>query len=458
MSLIRVKCAGRVNQANLVINIVPRGNKKPANVDIFASQSLANAKTAEEYVNKALEMKHKYDHTTPSSSFVKYDIYEKEQTKRMPVHSAPTSPPAVRIEEPNDAKNQIESLDGGDTEKSSSDYHEYYHNPSYAIQSTTTTTKTYKTPEDLSVFGSYKDLDGAKTDFSHQVASANYDAFGTMSNINYDNQKSYSNALQRVTGNSAAIYPSKQEMYDYIERAVKKYMRELESEGKLASSSAVVPALTSAPTAHAEIKTYYRFPSSTMATPVTSTKLYSMGTHSEFFKPAKSNSMKSSGIYSTVKPFIVESYTPDTIDLTVRSKKRPKPIDLSALDVGQSWSHSASSEPAATYHHRKPHKPKLQFNSQTYHDINALPYAPNRGIIYDEYSPSTSYPDLANAHTALSVKDHPVSASISFGSGSSSGSYEAEESVKSPHFTPSMQVINGMPVTNPYKFSMDTLK
>lgn len=448
---------GRVNHANLVINIVPRVNKKPANVDIIASQSLANAKTAEEYVSKALEMKHKYDHTTPSSSFVKYDIYEKEQTKRVPGHVTPTSSPSVRIEEPNDIKNHIETMVGGDTEKSSSDFHEFYQSPNY--QSTTTRT-TYKHPDDSSVFGNYKDLDGANTDYSHQLASTNYDTFGsTLSNINYDNQKSYSNAFQRVTGNSGGHYPSKQEVYDYIERAVKKYMRGLESEGKLASG---VQTLTGAPSAHAEIKTYYRFPSSTVATPVTtSTKLYSMGTHSEFFKPAKSNSLKISGIYSTVKPFIVESFTPETIDLTVRSKKRPKPIDLSALDVGQSWSHSASSEPAVSYHSRKPHKPKLQYNPQTYHDINALPYTPNRGIIYDEYAPSTSYPDLTNAHTSLSVKDHPVGASISFGSsniGSGSDSYESEESAKSPHFTPSMQVINGMPVTNPYKFNMDTLK
>lgn len=444
---------GRVNHANLVINIVPRANKKPANVDIIASQSLANAKTAEEYVSKALEMKHKYDHTTPSSSFVKYDIYEKEQTKRVPAHATPTPLSAIRIEEPNDSKNQIDTMVGGDTEKSSSDFHEYYHSP--AVQSTTITT-TYKNPDDLGVYGSYKDLDGANTDFSHQLASANYDVFGTINNINYDNQKSYSSALQRVPGGSGAAYPSKQEVFDYIERAVKKYMREMESEGKLSSSA--VSTITGAPTAHAEIKTYYRFPSSTVATPVTSTKLYSMGTHSEFFKPAKSNTVKISGVYSTVKPFVVESYTPDTIDLTVRSKKRPKPIDLSALDVGQSWSHSASSEPAVTHHHRKPHKPKLHFNSQTYHDINALPYAPNRGIIYDEYSPSTSYPDLANAHTSLSVKDHPVGASISFGSSAGGSSYEPEESVKSPHFTPSMQVLNGVPVTNPYKFNMETLK
>lgn len=436
-----------MNHANLVINIVPRTNRKPANVDIIASQSLANAKTAEEYVSKALEMKHKYDHTTPSSSFVKYDIYEKEQTKRVPAHVTPTSPPAVRIEESNNAKNNIESTVDGDTEKSSSNFQEYYQNPNYASHSTTTTT--YKNPDEISVFGSYKDSDGANTDFSQQLVATNYDAFGTINNINYDNQNSYSNSLQRVT--SGDQYPSKQEFYNYIERAVKKYMRELESEGKLAGG---VSTLTSAPTAHAEIKTYYRFPSSTMATPVTSTKLYSMGTHSEFFKPAKSNSLKVSGIYSTVKPFIVESYTPDTIDLTVRSKKRPKPIDLSALDVGQSWSHSASSEPGVSYHHRKPHKPK--YNSQTYQDINTMPYAPNRGIIFDDYNPSTSYPDLANAHTSLSVKDHPVGASISFGS--SSGSYESEESVKSPHFTPSMQVVNGMPVTNPYKFNMDTLK
>lgn len=427
-------CVGHVNHANLVINLVPRTNKKPAEVDLIASQSLANAKTAEEYVSKALELKHKYDHSTPSSSFVKYDIYEPEKKKQVPVTPIPS-----RIEEPIDSKDDEQVHD---LAKSSSDFNEYYHRPDYTIRTTTTTR--YNNPDETLHTYNYKDLDSSNTDYNNQF-TANYDSFGTINNINYDNQKSFTSALQKMTG-----YPTKEEVFDYIEKAVKKYMRELESEGKLSGGSS----LTGMPSAHAEIKTYYRFPSTTMS-PITSTKMYAAGTHSEFFKPSKGGHLQVS--YSTVKPFIVESYTPDGIDLTFRNKKRPKPIDLSAIDVGQSWSHNAGSETVPSY--RKPHKTKLKFNSQTYHDINALTYVPNRGLIYEgnnPYSTSTSYPDLANSHSSVNLKDHPVGASISFGG----STHESEDSSKSSssHFTPSMQVLNGVPVTNPYKFNMETLK
>lgn len=374
-------------------------------------------------MSRALEMRNKYDHTTPSSSFVKYDIYEQERTKLMPVSSTVT--PQRSAESAHGKDDTIV-----DTSKSSSDFIEYYHRPEY-VQSTTTTT--YKTPPG---YGSYKDLDSSNSDYSHQFSSG-YDSFNTLNHINYENHKSISNALNRMVG-----YPSKEEVYDYIERAVKKYMRELETGGKLRS-------LAGAPSAHAEIKTYYRFPSSTVASPVASTKLLSTGTHSEFFKPAKGAYLKDS--YGVIKPFTVDTYSPEGVDLTVRSKQRPKPIDLSALDVGQSWSHSSGSESGS---YRKPHKSKLHVNSQTYHDINAMTYLPNRGIAYDDqslYSTSSTYPDLTNPHS--NVKDHPVGASISFGSHNIQDSLDDNK-----HFVPSIQMINGIPVSNPYKLNMETLK
>lgn len=409
-------------------------NKKPADVDLIASQSLANAKTAEEYVSKALEMKHKYDHSTPSSSFVKYDIFEKQETKRVPtIIKAATARPVVA-----QVKDDVEYTDDI---KASSDIHEYYQKPDYALKTTTTTT--YKSPEDAVAF---KDLEISQSRFTPQLVS--YDAFN---GLQFDSQKSFGNAYQ------SPAYPSKEEVFDYIERAVKKYMRELESEGKLSSASGVA-AVTAAPPPHTEIKTYYRFPSSTAA-PVTATKLYSMGTHSEFFKPPKK---KSKGSYSTVKPITVESFTPEAIDLTFNGKKQ-KPIDLSALDVGQSWSHS-NSEPivAIVPVNYRTSKPKLHFNAQTYHDINSLPYVPNRGIIYDENAPVSTiapYPDSSNAHSSVNYKDHPVGATISFGGSNGNSQQESEESSKySPQFTPSVQVLNGIPVSNPYKFNMETLK
>lgn len=401
---------GRVNHANLLINIVPRMNKKPVDVDLIASQSLANAKTAEEYVSKALDLKNKYDHTTPSSSFVKYDIYENQETKHVPstVIKAVTARPVVAQTK--------DDYDIGDAEKSSSDYHEFYQKPDYSLKTTTTTT--YRSPEEAQAF---KDLES-----SHTHLTSHFDP--------------YANTIMHQ---SKVGYPSKEEVYDYIERAVKKYIHELETEGKLTTSG--VTAINGAPSTHTETKTYYRFPSSTPA-PVTTTKLYSMGTHSEFFKPAKSTHLKAT--YATVKPMIVESFTPEAIDLTVNTKKRPKPIDLSALDVGQSWNHG--SDPiVATTTYRKSVKPK--FNSQTYHDINALPYIPNRGLVYDDGSQSAS--SLYVPET--SYRDHSVGSSISFGGHRGTGVEDSDDSNK---YASSIQVINGVPVSNPYKFSAETLK
>lgn len=481
---------GRVDHANLVINVVPRSsnpNSKPADVDVYASQTLANAKTAEEYVNKALEMKTKYDHTTPSSSFVKYDIYEGEKTKLMPVASTPYS----HVTEPMIPMAPIAPKeDISDMSKSASEYNSFSieHPQEYVAQTITTTYKHPALSQSPYKFNQ-KDLDSSNSDhYNHHNFMSNIDAvYDPIKHINHDNRHSFDDAMRKLTG-----YPlSKEEMIKYIERAVKKYLRELESSNKLPL------ALSGSSSAQGEIKTYYSFPSSTAASPLESTKLFSAGIHSEFFKPSKGISYASPS-YSTVKPFSLDTYSPEGIDLTIPSKKRPKPIDLSALDVGQSWQHSTSphAEPTVTYRKKKKSS-KHHLNSQAYQDINSLPYIPNRGLAYDEYNApystaQTSYIDHSSGsyYSPSSHKDHPVGASISFGgqalahsASTSSGSNHHHHKHKhhkhlhhhhhdSPshhhdsyyhdesktNFVPSMQVVNGIPITNPYKFNTETLK
>lgn len=483
---------GRVDHANLVINVVPRSqspNSKPVDVDMYASQTLSNAKTAEEYVNKALEMKTKFDHTTPSSSFVKYDIYEGEKTKLMPIASTPYS----RVTEPMIPMAPIaQKEDISDMSKSASEYNSFSieHPQEYVAQTITTTYKhpaLSQSPYNVKT----KDLESSNSDHynNHNYHyMSNIDAvYDPIKHINHDNRHSFDDAMRKLTG-----YPlSKEEMIKYIERAVKKYMRELESSNKLPL------ALAGSSSAQGEIKTYYNFPSSTASSPLDATKLYSAGIHSEFFKPSKGISYASPS-YSTVKPFSLDSYSPEGIDLTIPSKKRPKPIDLSALDVGQSWQHSTSShaEPAVTYRKKKKSKHHSS-SSQAYQDANALPYLPTRGL-FDEYSApystaQTSYIDHSSGtyYSPSSQKDHPVGASISFGgqtlahsaSSPSSSSHHHHKHKHHKHrhhhhhdtpssyhqdshyhdesktnFVPSMQVVNGIPISNPYKFNMDTLK
>lgn len=474
--LYRFLWIGRVDHANLVINVVPRSNTnfKPGDVDVYASHTLANAKTAEDYVNKALEMKTKYDHTTPSSSFVKYDIYEGEKTKLVPVVSTPS-----HVTEPMIPMAPItQKEDISDMSKSASEFSDYSieHPQEYVAQTITTT---YKHPALTNHYKDSKDLDSSNSDhygshkpishYSHYSPSnynfmQNSDAYDSIRHINHDNRHSIDDAMRTLNG-----YPSKEELIKYIERAVKKYFKELDLTNRLPS-----PSLHGSSSAQGEIKTYYHFPSSTTASPFDASKLYSAGIHSEYFKPSKGS--HSTPLYATVKPFTIDSYAPEGVDLTFpSSKKRPKPIDLSALDVGQSWSHSSTShgEPVVTY--RKKKKPKLHLSSQTYHDINSLPYVPNRGLIYDEYSPfstpsTSSYVDHSSGSSHYTPhKDHPVGASISFGGHSHSGKHHKHkhhhthdhqhhhDDTKSS-FVPSMQVVNGIPINNPYKFNMETLK
>lgn len=399
---------------------MPQSNK-PAEVDIVASQTLANAKTAEEYVNKAMEMRNKFDHTTPSSSFVKYDIYENVETKHL---STPAS--QIEIPIPKNPKAEV-------SKKSSLDYDfDDFRRPDY-LKSIASFNK-----EPENAFSNFRD---------------SYDAFDS-----YQEDKShlFNKKVPPSTPHAHNNYPSKDEVFRQIEKSVLKYMRELEADGKL-------PGIANRPTAHTEIKTYYRFPTATVPSPANqqsaATNIVNTGTHSEFFKPQKNAGNKAK--YSTIKPFSADTFLPETIDLTFPGKKRPKPVDLSALDVGQTWLHG--NEPPSPPN-RKPLKPKLHFNSQAYQDINAGPFPPNKGLFDDIDNipyPSNAWADQVNSKTPLNNVDGRtanVGASISFGG--NQDAYGPEDALKNlpGHYVPSVQIINGVPVSNPYKFHMDTLK
>lgn len=388
---------------------------------MVASQALANAKTAEEYVNKAMEMRHKYDHTTPSSSFVKYDIFENVETK----HLSPSQPPS-QIEYPIQKKATTELV-----EKSAPDYEDSYED--------------FRRPDFLrfnAALKNFKEQDNAGA-YSHQYSDL-YDPFAANDDKSHMFQ---ANAPRSVNSN----YPSKAEVFRQIEKSVLKYMRELEADGKL-------PGVSNRPVAHAEIKTYYRFPTSTVASPSPATKIVNTGTHSEFFKTTKHGGNKVK--YSTIKPFTADTFIPENIDLTIPGKKRPKPVDLDALDVGQTWLHS--NEQHSHGLRRKPGKPKLHFNSQTYQDINALSFPPNKGPFDEDNVPysSQSWSDQVNSPSTLNIKEGAanVGASISFGHNQEA--FGSEDAAKAVHgqYIPSVQIINGVPVANPYKFHMDTLK
>lgn len=184
------------------------------------------------------------------------------------------------------------------------------------------------------------------------------------------------------------------------------------------------------------------------------------------------------------------------IDLTDQNaKSRPNHIDLSALDVGQSWSHGNSFDHSAALKNLQgfdqsnavlqpsPH-PKLHFNSQTYHDINALPYNPNRDFVstveppaaasmqadasttffkkqsFGPITPQNTMTMPMPGHNTVNVNEGQASvgASISVG-GEQSVPGLRDEQVKSitDELGP-VHIINGLPVVNPYNIDLHTLK
>lgn len=406
---------GHVNNANLMINLIPHQPQQHS-VDLAASETLSNAQSAAEYVTRALQMRKQLRDKAPHSSYVKYDIYEKEKMQHLrPTHATTRRPVSY--------KPTIKS----DTVTRNSKIYEDYRKPDYS-------------------------QDFGEGEYMYKESNHNY-------NVHYDphSRDTYGNIKDELKSSATSEIP-KAELIKHIEKSVVRYMKRLEAEGNLPK--------VATPRPHTEIKTYYRIPSLNSQERVKDYTEYT-STESELFKPAPTKFYKTyknsnKGTYTTVStPYPEQSYTtvmsvtPD-IDLTFRSKVRPKPIDLSALDVGQSWSHGSSLD-------QYTRKPKLKFNSQTYQDINSMTYIPERGLVQEQssYTESDGYPytstESGNYGTKLRDGVANVGASITVREKIPENSEEAMKDLQD-HYRKPLQIINGVPVLNPYKVNLDTLK
>lgn len=404
---------GHVNNANLMVNLLPHRQQQHS-VDLAASETLSNAQSASEYVTRALQMRKNLRDKAPHSSYVKYDIYEKEQMQ----HLHPSHDRRLVTQKPNNKSDLVTR---------NSKIYEDYRKPDYAND-----------------FGEgelmYRE--------SNHKSNGQYDSH---IGDHYDNFK---NDMKSFTESGIP----KGELMKHIEKSVVRYMKRLEAEGNLPK--------VSTPRPHTEIKTYYRLPKLNSEERIKDYTEYK-STESELFRPAptkhykpfKSSNKETYNAVSTPHPeethTTVMSVAPN-IDLTFRSK-RPKSIDLSALDIGQSWSHGSSLD------HFTTKKPKLKFNSQTYQDINAMSYSPVKGLIGEEssYTQSDSYPytSTESGYYGTKVRDGManVGASITVREKHCENSNEAMKDLQD-HYRKPLQIINGVPVLNPYKLNMDTLK
>lgn len=414
-------------------------------VEAVASSALANARTAAEYVSRALEMQGKH-RTPPHSNYVKYDVYTNQETKSLPNGGDDDDGDADDDTddeyEVNEAINQIEIplKSYRPMTRSSHDYD--YRN--YGQRNRPTSLPTSTTTE------------------SSQLLLHRPSRRPELDDVPY-------NLIEPPYGSSNADIP-KSEIIKHIQTSVMRYMKELEVEGRLPSSSSS-PTSTERP--HTEIKTYYRI--------LPPTDMYNKPDNDndhrapDLFKP---NSMKAPQSYQSFKSTTQDQHhlrhsaaatttmTPN-IDLTFRHKGRPKPIDLAALDVGQSWSHH---DTAGGEH--SPRKPKLHFNSDAYHEINSMTYGASGGkstLNSGEEAPDdvATYGDSSAYGSSLQVtpvkfKDSMthVGSTITVDSVGSAQNIDPETMLRNgpDQYRGAVHIINGIPVTNPYKFNMDQLK
>lgn len=150
------------------------------------------------------------------------------------------------------------------------------------------------------------------------------------------------------------------------------------------------------------------------------------------------------------------------VDLTVKNlKSTARPLDMSTIEVGQLYHHGNPFDPTKQggASHNFDSKPKLQFNNQVYHDINALM---NKNIKQFQDSDTAHTHGFANTEGS---KRHPgrgrrpikhvndLTGSHGVQSITHNTAALNNELENSP-----IHIINGIPVANPYNIDMDTLK
>lgn len=189
-----------------------------------------------------------------------------------------------------------------------------------------------------------------------------------------------------------------------------------------------------------------------------------------------------------LKDALEELHESPQVDLTVKKNKQ-KPFDLSAIDVGQSYQHVSHFDHSAALknveefdttnvvaHQQQQGKPKLHFSQQTYHDINNLGYNQKQ----KQQQPQQQFDDSENEQQQNLYKGYMLNNKYSLkgshgGNSFSSMSYdgsklpkivtqrgsddddEDDNKVEDPVDAP-IQIINGIPVANPYNIDLNTLK
>lgn len=164
------------------------------------------------------------------------------------------------------------------------------------------------------------------------------------------------------------------------------------------------------------------------------------------------------------------------VDLTVK-KSKMQPFDLSTIDVGQSYQHVTHFDHSAALKnteefdqshavsHQQPQRPKLHFNQQTYHDINEMGNNKPKQQDDDESQNLFKGYVLPNKYSGSRTRDSSLASNMNFDSSKlpritnqddddeNDNKLEQDEHIDAP-----IQIINGIPVSNPYNIDLNTLK
>uniref|UniRef100_A0A182QBH3 Uncharacterized protein n=1 Tax=Anopheles farauti TaxID=69004 RepID=A0A182QBH3_9DIPT len=342
-------------------------------------------------------------------------------------------------------------------------------------------------------------IEDSDDDIQHHYVNPNYGKFNYRPNIAHpsyqrplrDSMAAGSETTLKVIDpeakHSRPLEITKQEYMRHVQNAVLRYMRQLQEEGRLpqiasrdsddtqkAFEEIDLSALlggglkqkfqlngavrTNVPTSPSHYKPMKSVPSSSTYKPTVSPQNVKLGKNT----------------YTAGKPLKVaieslQDTLSSNVDLTVKGNKQLVKPDLSAIDVGQSYLHGSTldhgTSPKGGHSYdgassSASPKTKLHFNQQSHHDINTMLNA-KEGL---RTNLKGSYLDhSSNTYGSIKGGSANVGASISFGNGgmglpkgihtSEDDNKIAPEALDAP-----IQIINGIPITNPYNIDINTLR
>ncbi|XP_052565948.1 uncharacterized protein LOC128093400 [Culex pipiens pallens] len=327
-----------------------------------------------------------------------------------------------------------------------------------------------------------EDLDD---DVQHHYIKPNTNKFKYAPNIAHPSYNKYkdshgsgSETTVRVvdpdTKNTRPVEITKQEYMRHVQNAVMKYMKQLQEAGQLPSlhdrdsdetqktfEEVDIAALLQGNNAKHKFQLNPAPVKVNLPTNPSQYKPMKTVPSSSSYKTTASSMKIPKNTYSAGKPLkvAIESLQEQlgaSVDLTVKGPKATVKPDLSAIDVGQSYLHGPTYEPnvplkSSSHNFGTPsvvqipaQKAKLHFNQQTYHDINSLTNVKESQNLKQSSPYSSIKGGTAN-----------VGASISFGGGKG---HDDDHKLGPEAMDAPIQIINGIPVTNPYNIDINTLR